>query len=179
MRKFLYLAAVVVAAAVIAPVAAFAADPLAAIKTDITQLQTDVKTKHDAVLVDAHTLQADAQSLVGTDKATAKAKIKVDVLKLTGDWRSLLSVCLSDRMQLHADIAAAHAAGIGRDQIRPLVREANLQIRASNLEMRSGVLNARAAVLALRLSYRTAGQTAPAVATPPATPPVVAPVTTP
>ena len=179
MKKFLYVAAVVVAAAVIVPVAAFAADPLSAIKTDITQLQTDVQTKHDAVLADAQTLQNDAQTLVGTDKATAKAKIKIDMFKLTGDWRSLLSVCLADRMQLHADIAAAHAAGIGRNQIRPLVREANLQIRASNLEMRAGVLKARAAVLALRLSFRNAGQVAASVATPPATPPAAAPVTTP
>ena len=101
MQKFLYLAALALAVAAIVPVAALADDPLAAIKADITQLQTDVKTKHDAVLADAQTLQTDAQTLVGTDKATAKAKIKIDVLKLTGDWRSLLSVCLSDRAKLH------------------------------------------------------------------------------
>lgn len=179
MHKLLYLAALAVVMAAISPVAAFADDPLSTIKADITQLQTDVKTKHDAVLADAQTLQSDAQSLVGSDKATAKAKIKIDVLKLTGDWKSLLSVCLSDRMKLHTDIAAVHAAGFGPGQIRPLVREANLQIRASNLEMRAGVLRARAAVFALRQSFKNAGQTAPTVATPPASPPAGTPVTTP
>ena len=176
MRKFLYLAALALAVAAVVPVAAFADDPLAAIKADITQLRTDVQTKHDAVLADAQTLQTDAQSLVGSDKATAKAKIKADVLKLTGDWRSLLSVCLSDRAKLHSDIAAAHAAGIGKDQIRPLVHEANLQIRASNLEMRAGVVKARAAVFALRQSFKNAGKPAPAMTTPPASPPPAAPV---
>jgi len=177
MHKFLYLIVLALAVAALVPVAAFADDPLAAINADITKLQTDVKAKHDTVLADAQTLQTDAQTLVGSDKATAKAKIKIDVLKLTGDWRSLLSVCLSDRLQLRTDIAAARAAGIGRGQIRPLVREANLQIRASNLEMRAGVLRARAAVFALRQSFKNAGKTAPAVTTPPASPPVAAPVT--
>ncbi len=176
MTKFLSLLALALAVAVLVPVAALADDPLGAIKADITQLQTDVKAKHDAVLVDAQTLQTDAQTLVGSDKATAKAKIKIDILKLTGDWRSLLSVCLADRLKLRTDIAAAHAAGVKRSEIHPLVREANLQIRASNLEMRAGVLRARAAVIALRQSFKNAGQTAPAVATPPATPPTVAPV---
>ena len=92
MHKFLYLIVLALAVAVIVPVAALADDPLATIKADITQLQTDVKTKHDAVLADAQTLQTDAQTLVGSDKATAKAKIRIDILKLTGDWRSLLSV---------------------------------------------------------------------------------------
>ena len=177
MQKFLYLTALALAVAAILPVVALADDPLAAINADITQLQTDVKTKHDAVLADAQTLQTDAQTLVGTDKATAKAKIKIDVLKLTGDWRSLLSVCLSDRAKLHADVVAARQAGLKRNQIRPLVREANLQIRASNLEMRAGVLRARAAVLLLRQSFKNAGQAAPNVATPPSAPPAAAPVT--
>ena len=161
MKRLLYLMALGLAVAAIAPVVALADDPLATIKSDITQLQADVQTKHDAVLADAQTLQSDATSLVGSDKSTAKAKIKVDVLKLQGDWKSLLSVCLSDRAKLQSDVAAARAAGLGKGDIRPLVREANLQIRASNLEMRSGVLKARAAVFALRQSFRHAGQTAP------------------
>ena len=73
MHKLLYLAALALAVAVIVPVAALADDPLAAIQADITQLQTDVQAKHDAVLADAQTLQTDAQNLVGSDKATAKA----------------------------------------------------------------------------------------------------------
>ena len=55
MHKFLYLIVLALAVAVIVPVAALADDPLATIKADITQLQTDVKTKHDAVLADAQT----------------------------------------------------------------------------------------------------------------------------
>jgi hypothetical protein len=176
MRKFLYLAALALTVAAIVPVAAFAADPLAAINADITQLQTDVQAKHDAVLADAQKLQTDAQSLVGSDKATAKAMIQADVLKLTGDWRSLLSVCVTDRAKLRSDIDAAKTAGADKGQIRTLVRVANLQIRASNLEMRAGVLKARAAVFALRQSFQSAGKTPPAAATPPATLPVVAPV---
>ena len=176
MRKFLYLAALALATAAIAPVAALADDPLAAIKADIAQLQTDVKVKHDAVLADAQTLQNDAQTLVGSDKATAKAKIKIDILKLTGDWKSLLSVCLSDREKLRSDIDAARAAGNGKGEIRPLVHEANLQIRASNLEMRAGVVRARAAVFALRQSFKDAGQPAPLTTTPPASPPAAQPV---
>jgi hypothetical protein len=176
MRKFLYLAALAIAVAAVVPVAAFADDPLATITADITQLKTDVQTKHDAVLADAQTLQTDATNLVGSDKTTAKATIKADVLKLTGDWKSLLAVCLSDRAKLHTDVAAAHAAGADKGQIRPLVREANLQIRASNLEMRSGVVKARAAVFALRQTFKNAGQTAPAVTTPPAAPPAAAPI---
>jgi uncharacterized DUF497 family protein len=177
MNKFLALLALAVAVSVIVPVAALADDPTGAIKADIAKLQTDVKAKHDAVLADAQTLQTDAQTLVGSDKATAKAKIRIDILKLTGDWRSLLSVCLADRVQLHADVLAARAAGAKPKEIRPLVREANLQIRASNLEMRAGVLRARAAVFALRQSFKNAGKTAPTIATPPATPTGGAPVT--
>jgi hypothetical protein len=170
MHKFLYLLALALAVTVIAPVTALADDPLAAIKADIAQLQTDVKAKHDAVLADAQVLQNDAQTLVGSDKATAKAKIKADVQKLTSDWRSLLAVCLSDRAKLRADIEAAHAAGLKAHEIRPVVREAMLQIRASNLEMRAGVLKARAAVVALRQSFQDAGQPAPLVPTPQASP---------
>jgi hypothetical protein len=176
MHKFLYLMALALAITVIVPVTALADDPLAAIKADITQLQTDVQTKHDAVLADAQTLQSDAQTLVGSDKRTAKAKIKVDIQKLTGDWHSLLAVCLSDRAKLRTDIEAAHAAGLKANEIRPIVREANLQIRASNLEMRAGVLKARAAVIALRQSFQDAGQLAPPAATPPASPTDAAPV---
>ena len=176
MRKFLYLAALALAVTVIVPVAALADDPLASIQADITQLQSDVKVKHDAVLADAQTLQTDAQTLVGSDKTTAKAKIKADALKLSTDWHSLLATCLTDRAKLQTDIAAALTAGVKGNQIRPVVREANLQIRASNLEMRAGVLRARAAVLALRQSFKAAGQTAPAVVTPPASPPAAAPI---
>jgi hypothetical protein len=170
MHKFLFLMALALAVAVIVPVAALADDPLAAVQADIIQLQTDVKVKHDAVLVDAQTLQTDAQTLVGSDKATAKAKIKADAQKLNTDWHSLRAVCLADRAKLRADIDAAHAAGLKMNQIRPVVREANLQIRASNLEMRAGVLRARAAVIALRQSFKAAGKTAPVVATPPVNP---------
>jgi hypothetical protein len=177
MKTFLCVAALAVVAATLDPVGALADDPLAAITADIAQLKTDVQAKHDAVLADAQMLQNDAESLAGSDRATAKAKIKVDALKLTGDWKSLLSVCLADRAKLQADIAAARAAGSGKGQIRPLVREANLQIRASNLEMRAGVLKARAAVVALRRNFRKAGLTAPSVTTPPASPPSAQPVT--
>ena len=177
MHKLLYLAALALAVAAIVPVAALADDPLATIHADIAQLQTDVNAKHVAVLADAQTLQTDAQSLVGSDKATAKAKIKADAQKLTTDWHTLLAVCLADRAKLRTDIAAAHTAGVKMNEIRPIVREANLQIRASNLEMRAGVLRARAAVIALRQSFRKDGKTAPAVTTPPATPLAAAPVT--
>jgi hypothetical protein len=171
MRKLMTIA-LAVAAVAIAPVAASAdTDPLAAIKADIAQLKTDVQAKHDAVVADATTLQTDATTLVGSDRATAKAKIKADALKLTGDWKSLLSVCLNDRIQLRKDIHAARVAGTGKGQIAPLVREANLEIRATNLQMRAAVLQARAAVIALRQSFKDAGQTAPSVPTPPAATP--------
>jgi hypothetical protein len=176
-HKLLFLAALALAAAAIVPAAALADDPLGAIKADIAQLQTDVARKHDTVVADAQTLQNDAQSLVGSDRATARAKIRADVTKLTTDWHSLLAVCLGDRAKLQSDIAAAHAAGIGPRQIHPLVREANLQIRASNLAMRSAVVSARAAVFALRQSFRGNGQTAPIAPTPPSTPTGAAPVT--
>ena len=176
MKKILYLAAVALVAAAFVPFVALADDSLASINADIAQLQSDVKTKHDAVLANAQTLQNDAQSLAGSDKATAKATIRADVLKLSTDWQSLLSVCLSDRAKLQSDIAAARAAGAGTGQIRPLVHEANLQIRSSNLEMRAGVAKARAAVFTLRQSFRVAGQAAPSATTPPATPPAASPV---
>ena len=178
MKKLMYIAALALAAAVIAPVAVFAdTDPLAAIKADIAQLKTDVQTKHDTVVADAATLQSDATSLVGSDRQTAKTKIKVDALKLTGDWKSLLSVCLGDRLKLRTDINAARQTGAGKGQIFPLVREANLEIRSTNLQMRAAVLQARVAVLKLRLSFKNAGQQAPAVATPPATVPTPTPIT--
>jgi hypothetical protein len=170
MKKFLYLAALALTVAAVVPVAALADDPTSAIQADIAQLQTDVNVKHDAVLADALVLQTDAQTLVGSDKASAKAKIKADAQKLSVDWHSLLAVCLTDRAKLQTDIAAARAAGVKGRDIRPLVREANLQIRASNLEMRAGVLKARAAVVALRQSFTAAGKTAPAAATPPVGP---------
>jgi hypothetical protein len=166
MKHILYLVALALAVAAIVPVAALADDSLSAIRADIAQLQTDVKTKHDAVLADAQTLQTDAQTLVGSDKATAKAKIKADAQKLSVDWHSLLAVCLTDRAKLQTDIAAARAADVKGKEIRPVVRQANLQIRASNLEMRAGVLRARAAVVALRQSFKDAGKTAPTVVAP-------------
>jgi hypothetical protein len=175
-HKLLYLGVLALAAVAIAPAAALA-DPLDAIRADIAQLQSDATTKHDTVLADAQTLQSDATSLVGSDRSTARAKIQADVTRLTTDWHALLATCLADRARLQADIAAAHAAGIGPRQIRPLVREANLQIRASNLEMRSGVVKARAAVFALRQSFRGNAQTPPAAPVPPAAPGGAAPVT--
>ena|SRR5579871_104857 len=72
------------------------------------------------------------------------------------------------RAQLRADIAAANTARIGPGQIRPLVHEADLQIRAWNLDMRRAVASARAAVFALRPSFKSSGGTAPSVTTPPA-----------
>ena len=169
MKKLMYIAALALAAAAIAPIAALAdTDPLAAIKADIAQLKTDVQTKHDAVVADATTLQNDAHSLVGSDRKTARTKIKIDALKLTGDWKSLLSVCLADRLQLRKDINAARQAGAGKGQIAPLVREANLEIRATNLQMRAAVLQARAAVIELRQSFKKAGKQAPTIPTPPA-----------
>ena len=163
-------------AAALAPAAALA-DPLDAIKADIAQLQTDVKTKHDTVLADAQALQNDGTSLVGSDHATARATIQAGVTQLTTDWHSLLAVCLGDHAKLQSDIAAAHAAGIPPRQIHPLVREANLQIRASNLEMRSGVVSARAAVFALRQSFRGNGKTPTPAPLPPAAPTGADPVT--
>jgi hypothetical protein len=171
MKKFLYLGALTVAVAAIAPVAAFADDPLAAIKTDLAQLKTNVQTKHDTVIADASVLQNDATTLVGSDRATTKAKIKADASKLTHDWQSLLSVCLADRAQLRKDIHAARVAGDGNGQIAPLVHQQNLEIRATNIQMRIAVLQAHAAVVALRLSYQNAGQPSPVVPTPPTTAP--------
>jgi hypothetical protein len=153
MNKLLSLITLALTVAAFAPAAALADDPLAAINADIAQLKSDVRVKHDTVLADAQTLQTDAQNLVGSDKQTAKAKIKADVLKLTTDWHSLRAVCLGDRAKLQSDITAARAAGVEPRALRPVVREANLQIRASNLEMRAGVLKARAAVVALRQSF--------------------------
>jgi hypothetical protein len=168
MRRMLFVAVVVFVAAV--PAAAFADGSIAGINADIAQLQSDVKVKHDKVLADAQQLQSDAQSLVGSDKATAKATIKSDVTKLTTDWQSLLGTCLKDRGTLQQDIAAAVQSGTPRSEIRPLVHEANLQIRSSNLAMRSGVASARAAVFALRQSFKNAGGAAPLVMTPPFAP---------
>jgi hypothetical protein len=172
MRKFLLLAALTLSAFAIVPVAALAASPLDNVNADIVKLTADVQAKHDAVVADAQKLQADATSLTGTsDKQAARATIKADAQKLTADWRSLLSVCLADRVQLRADIAAArqaHAGGHG--QLRLLVRQANLSIRATNLEMRAAVARARAAVVGLRASFHAAGQQAPSVPLPPVTP---------
>ncbi|MBV8394880.1 MAG: hypothetical protein JO064_01300 [Actinobacteria bacterium] len=177
MKRLTQLAAIAFVAAATVPVAALADDPLATVQADITQLQTDVKTKHDTVLADAQALTADAQKLAGSDKATAQATIKSDLQKLSGDWKSLLAVCLSDRQKLHTDIAAAKSAGAKASDIRPLVQTANQQIRASNEDMRAGVKSAHDAVVALRQSYKQAGKTAPSTTTPPASPTGAAPVT--
>lgn len=175
MRKLILIATLALVACLV-PVAAMADNgSLTAVNADLAKLQTDVQTKHDAVVADAAKLQADATSLVGTsDKAAARATIKVDATKLTGDWKSLLSVCLADRQQLHTDVKAAIAASTTKAdkvQVRLTVREANLTIKATNLQMRAAVAQARAAVVELRKSFHAAGQTAPAIATPPATTP--------
>ena len=175
MRKLLILVALV---AVLAPAAAFA-DDTTTIQADIAKLQADVKTKHDTVVADAQVLQTDATTLVGSDKATAKAKIKADILKLSTDWHSLVAVCLADRAKLQADFAAASPDKGAKSKLRPLIHAANLQIRASNLEMRAAVLKARAAVVALRQSYRDSGKQAPATKLPPVSPTPAPPVTTP
>src|SRR5690349_17314688 len=95
MRKILTLTALALVVAVLVPVAAMA-DDTATIQADIAKLQADVKVKHDTVMADAQALENDAKSLVGSDKATAKAKIKADILKLNVDWHSLVAVCLAD-----------------------------------------------------------------------------------
>ncbi len=175
MRKILLLTALVLTVAALAPVAALADDPVATVQADIAKLVSDVQTKHDTVVADAATLQADANSLVGTsDKHAARLKIRLDVLKLTGDWKSLLAVCLGDRAKLRADVKAARLQGVPRHQLRPLIHQANLQIRATNYEMRAAVLQARVAVLKLRASFHALGQQPPTVETPP-TPPATAP----
>ena len=176
MKKFLVLACSLLALAAAAPLAALADDPTAAVQADIAKLKSDVQTKHDAVVADAQKLQADAQSLVGTsDKKAARGTIKVDALKLTGDWKSLLSVCLADRQQLRSDFKAAVAAGVSRQQLRLLRRQANLEIRLVNLDMREAVAKAHLAVVELRQSFHQTGGQAPDVPTPPATAPTVQP----
>ena len=130
MRKILYLTALALTAAALVPVAAMADDPVATVQADISKLVSDVQTKHDTVVADAATLEADANSLVGTsDKKAARLKIRLDALKLTGDWKSLRAVCLGDRAKLRADVKAARLQGVRRHDLRPLIREANLQIR--------------------------------------------------
>src|SRR5581483_5951224 len=146
MRKILFLTALALVAAALAPMAALADDPVA-------------------------TLEADANALVGTsDKKAARLKIRLDALKLTGDWKSLRAVCLGDRAKLRADIKAARLQGVSESHLRPLVRQANVQIRITNLQMRSAVLQARLAVLKMRASFHATGQPAPSVETPPAHP---------
>ena len=178
MQKLITLVAVLVAVAVVAPVAALA-DDAQTIQADIAQLQSDVKTKHDTVIADAAVLQHDAETLVGSDKAAAKSKIKADIKKLNVDWHSLVAVCLADRAKIQSDFAAAVATGGAKSQLRPLIKAANLQIKASNLEMRAAVAKARAAVVTLRQSFRHHGKPAPTVETPPAVPAAAAPVSTP
>ena len=177
MKRILCSAALVLVAGAAAPVAALADGSIAGINADIAQLQSDVKVKHDTVLVDAQKLQNDAVSLVGSTRSTARATIQADVKQLTTDWQSLRGTCLQDRGTLQTDIGLAVQAGIPRNQIHPLVKEANLQIRSSNLAMRSGVASARAAVFALRQSFKNAGQTPPVTATPPASTSGNSPVT--
>jgi hypothetical protein len=175
MRKILYLAALAITVAALLPVTALADDPVATVQADIAKLVSDVQTKHDTVVADATALEADADSLAGTsDPRAARLKIRVDVLKLTGDWKSLLSVCLGDRAKLRADVKSARLQGVPANQLRPLIHQANLQIQVTNLEMRAAVLKARIAVLKLRASFHAAGQQPPAVETPP-TPPTTAP----
>jgi hypothetical protein len=173
MRKLLLLAALTLASAALIPTAALAATPIDAVNADLAKLTSDVQTKHDSVVADAQTLMTDANSLVGTsDKQAARATIKADAVKLTGDWKSLLAVCLADRAQLRVDILAARQATPGGNrQLRLVVRQANLELRATNLEMRAAVARARAAVVALRVSFKSAGEQAPSVPTPPAATP--------
>lgn len=178
MKKLIVLVCSVVAVAVAVPVAALADDGTAAVQADIAKLKTDVQAKHDQVVADAQKLESDADALVGTDKKTAKQTIKVDALKLTGDWKSLLSTCLADRQQLRKDFRAAVQAGASKQQLKLLRRQANLEIRLVNLDMREAVAKAHLAVVKLRQTYHQAGQNAPAVQTPPATPPTVPTVTT-
>ena len=177
-KKILMLVVVALAVAAVAPVAAFADDPVATVQADIAKLKTDVQAKHDQVVLDAQKLEADASSLAGTsNKKAARQTIRVDALKLTGDWRSLLSTCLADRMQLRADVHAAKAAGVPARQLRLLVRQANLEIRLTNLNMRAAVAEAHLAVVKLRESFAASGQQAPNVVTPPTSTPTPAPVT--
>lgn len=179
MNKALSLVVIVLAVAAAAPVAALADDPVATVQADIAKLKSDVQTKHDTVVADAQKLEADAASLVGTsDRKGARKTIKADALKLTGDWKSLLAVCLADRKQLREDVQAAARSGVSRRDLRRLVREANLEIRLTNMNMRAAVLEARIAVLELRESFHHAGQQAPTVPTPPAQTPAPEPVTT-
>jgi len=174
MKKLTMLFLLVVAVAVAAPVAALADDGTAAVQADIAKLKTDVQAKHDAVVADATKLQADAQSLVGTsDRKAARQTIVADAQKLTSDWKSLLATCLADRAQLHTDVLAAKNAGANKQQLRLLVREANLEIRIVNLDMRSAVAKAHLAVVQLRESFHKAGQQGPAITTPPASTPTV------
>jgi len=177
-KKILMLAVVALTVAAAAPVAAFADDPVGAVQADIAKLKTDVQAKHDQVVADAQKLETDANSFAGTsDKKTARQTIRVDALKLTGDWRSLLSTCLADRVQLRADVLAAKQAGVPAQQLRLLVRQANLEIRLTNLNMREAVAEAHLAVVKLRESFAASGQQAPNVTTPPSTTPTPAPVT--
>ena len=167
MKRYLSLFLIAMAIAVAAPVAALADDPTATVQADIAKLKSDVQTKHDTVVADAQKLEADATSLVGTsDKKAARDTIKADVTQLVTDWKSLLQVCLADRQQLRDDVKAAIDGGASKQDVRMLVREAQLEIRAANLDMREAVTKARLAVVKLRQSFAAAGQQAPAVQTP-------------
>jgi len=174
MKKVSVTAVLVAVGLALTASVALADDPLATVKTDIAKLQSDVQTKHDAVVADAGKVESDAKSLAGSsDPKAARATIKADAQKLTSDWRSLVAVCLSDRAKLRNDITAARSAGAGNHgELALLVGQANLAIRATNLDMRAAVARAHKAVVDLRLSFKKARLTAPPIPTPtaPSTP---------
>lgn len=140
--RTVFAALLVTLAVAVVPALALADDPGAAVKADVAQLSTDVKTAHDALITDLAAVTADAQK---GDKSATRA----DVEKVRSDRRSLLAPIRADRRQLRADLKAARDAGVDPTTLKPIVQAAREQNKAALEEVRQAAQQARAAVKAL------------------------------
>jgi hypothetical protein len=102
--KLMLAALVAVLAAAVVPTFA-SADPQSAIKADVAQLATDLKTARAAFGPDLQTLKADFAK--GDQTA-----VQADVQKLRSEAQSVLPAVQKDRQQLVADLKAARDAGV-------------------------------------------------------------------
>ena len=147
-------AAAALAVVAFVPAALAAGDPLAAVQTDLTKLQSDFSAAHDTLMADAQQLQSDAALVKPGNKDAAKTALKADWTKLRSDFQAKHVTMQADWQQLHADLQAAREAKAGTRADRAALRTAEQQMRQTfrtgRAEVHQAVQAAHAAIQAAR-----------------------------
>jgi predicted nucleic acid-binding Zn-ribbon protein len=148
------LGAAAAVAALAAPNAFAAGDPVAAVNADLAKLKTDVASARATIVPTAQKLASDAAAAKGSTRAQAVAVVKPDLMQLRSALKAARTQIRADRAQLKTDLAAAKSVDGTRKQLQPAVKSTRAAVKADRTAIRNALQQARQAVKDLRASFR-------------------------